>query len=40
MSHHRRDRVVLPMADVHAAAAAHMNLTAVVFGVGLPDYVT
>jgi hypothetical protein len=40
MSHHRRGRVVLPMADVLAAVAAHMNLTAVVFGVGLPDCVT
>jgi len=29
----------VPMADVHAAVAAHMNVTAVVFGVGLPDYV-
>jgi biofilm PGA synthesis N-glycosyltransferase PgaC len=29
----------VPMADVHAAVAAHMNLTAVVFGVALPDYV-
>lgn len=28
-----------PMADVHTAVAAHMNLTAVVVGVGLPDYV-
>jgi poly-beta-1,6-N-acetyl-D-glucosamine synthase len=28
-----------PMADVHTAVAAHMNLTAVVFGVALPDYV-
>ena len=29
----------VPMADAHAAVAAHMNLTAIVFGVGLPDYV-
>jgi biofilm PGA synthesis N-glycosyltransferase PgaC len=29
----------VPMADVHTAVAAHMNVTAVVFGVGLPDYV-
>ncbi|HUC24069.1 MAG TPA: glycosyltransferase family 2 protein [Streptosporangiaceae bacterium] len=28
-----------PMADVHTAVAAHMNVTAVVFGVGAPDYV-
>jgi len=37
MSHHRRHRAVLPMADAHAAVAAHMNLTAVVFGVGNVD---
>jgi poly-beta-1,6-N-acetyl-D-glucosamine synthase len=29
----------VPLADVHAAVAAHMNLSAIVFGVGLPDYV-
>ena len=29
----------LPMADVHGAVAAHMNLSAIVFGVALPDYV-
>ena len=29
----------VPMADVHTAVAAHMNLPAVVFGVALPDYV-
>jgi biofilm PGA synthesis N-glycosyltransferase PgaC len=27
-----------PMADVHTAVAAHMNLTALLFGVGLTDY--
>lgn len=29
----------VPMADVHAAVAAHMNLSAIVLGVALPDYV-
>jgi cellulose synthase/poly-beta-1,6-N-acetylglucosamine synthase-like glycosyltransferase len=29
----------VPMAHVHAAVAAHMNLSAIVFGVALPDYV-
>jgi poly-beta-1,6-N-acetyl-D-glucosamine synthase len=29
----------VPMAEAHTAVAAHMNLTAIVIGVGLPDYV-